>query len=65
MAKRKRRRDTNSAPVAIGTSQKPASYAYVQSMLRQQTAQDCDTLIREIVERTQTLGKKLDNLRYS
>ncbi len=65
MAKRKRRRDTNSAPQSISTSQEPASYAYVQSVLRQQTAQDCDTLIREIVERTQTLGMKLNNLRYS
>lgn len=66
MAKKRRNRDTcGASPVSIGGSPEPASYAYVQSMVRQQTVNDCETLIREINERVSTLNNKLNSLRYS
>lgn len=65
MAKRKRYSNQTCAPVSIGTSQEPASYAYVQQLARQQTADACDTLIREVSERLITLQQKVQSLRYN
>lgn len=64
MAKKRRNNNGCAPPVSIGNSSEPASYSYVQSVLRQQIASDCDNLLAEINERVARLAQKVNSLRY-